>query len=159
MNPSNLSQMHDIIVPEFHANLWPLAWGYWLLISLSIGLIVVAIVLIKRHFRTYQALYDAFAELKHQTFDRHQANILLKRVAIHYHGRQKIASLVGEQWLKYLKLWSKPVYHQQIDQLFASQYQAQSTEHQQPLEQDMKKIIKHIMRRCSRQREASHALL
>tara|TARA_B100001094_G_scaffold330839_1_gene397153 strand:+ start:1344 stop:1829 length:486 start_codon:yes stop_codon:yes gene_type:complete len=161
MNTPDLSHMNDIIVPTFQASFWPLALGYWLLILLVFILCIGFVWWFKRHRKVYQAMYEALQELKKiPSIDSKQANVLLKRVAIHYHGRDTIASLADEKWIHQLKLWTPVKQQDQLEQLFAKRYQLHTDEttRTQP-DQEIKKMLSQIIRRCSRSKRTPHAFV
>ena len=161
MNTLDLSSMHDIIVPQFHATMWPLAWGYWLLIVSGILLCIGSIWWLRRHRRIYQAMYAALRELKAtESIDAKQASVLLKRVAIHYHGRSAVASLAGETWVTQLKQWTPRNLQPQLEHFFAQRYQLQTDATAAASStQDTKKMLKQIIRRCSRHKGTLHAVI
>lgn len=103
-------------------------------------------------------MYAALRQLNKTPLSTQDAQILLKRVAMHYHGRDKVASLAGASWLTLLKTWTKPKDHPVIDALFASQYQVQ-LETPQQIDQTLKHTLKHTIRQCSKKREVADALL
>jgi hypothetical protein len=150
MNPDPLAQMKDIIVPSFQASHWPLALGYWLLIA-ALMLALIAGIFWYRQRRTHQkAMRYALVELK--TIDANEiqkAHALLKRVAIHYHGRETYAALSGQAWLNALKAWSAPEHHATLEHFFSCRYQAANAATTMPIGQNqLHQLLQHIIRRC-----------
>ena len=88
---------------------WPPAIGWWLLLML-VPLLIAALVWIVRRGRRVTPVKLALREL-----DALQANaeidpleqlrglsILMKRAALSVHGREHVAGLTGEDWLRWL---------------------------------------------------------
>ncbi len=106
MNPTEL-ELRDIHLPD-PIGWWPPAPGWWIVLLLLI-LLAVAAVMFWRHFRRPRIKQLALAELQSiqasgQT-DQQQLQALsawLRRVAMSLSGRQGVAALTGEAWLKYL---------------------------------------------------------
>ncbi len=124
MNPQDpLAQLKDIHLPE-PVGWWPLAWGWWLLMALI--LVVLAVVLWRGHLRRRRQRYrrDALTLLERALLDfqreepgpearRHylqQVSQLLRRTALSAlptSHQSALASLNGEQWLRFLDLSAK----------------------------------------------------
>jgi hypothetical protein len=126
MNPqAPLANMHDIIVPTFQADWWPLPFGYWFTASLLLIAIGYTVWRYRRRQQRLQAMRLALQELAALQNDAvNDMNQLVKRVAIHYHGRQAMASLTGQAWMQQLKQWVKPSEHALLTQWHQQQYQA-----------------------------------
>lgn len=60
MNP--LDQLADITQPQ-QVSMWPLAWGYWVLIAIALALCVVAIVAAYKYRKHYAHLRLSIAKL------------------------------------------------------------------------------------------------
>lgn len=80
---------------------WPLAWGWWCLIALTI-LAVVAIVYALKQKRNKNKLKNlALNELSTaRTPDALQA--ILKRFCLSYYPREQVAGLTGQAWTQFL---------------------------------------------------------
>jgi len=104
MNP--LDQLADINIPD-QISIWPLAWGYWLVIALS----VLAIVALVRSVVSYRKLHRpkkrALAHI--QTLEPsdpqfvHKVQIRLKHLCQHYFVSDNVALMHGSQWRQFLK--------------------------------------------------------
>ena len=112
MNPADpLAQLSPIHLPEQIGN-WPPAYGWWLLATLIIASVVGMVWLVLRHKKRkrfkVEALYhlELFKSQFTQDKDPYTAltsiNTLLKRVCITQHGRNEVAGLTGNDWLKLL---------------------------------------------------------
>ena len=101
--------MDALALREIHLpaepGLWPLAWGWWLL--LGVGLLFGW--LIRRHrqqrpFRVaakslHQIVFNSASDLH---VKRASLSVWLRQVAILSAGREQVASLTGQAWLEYL---------------------------------------------------------
>jgi Domain of unknown function (DUF4381) len=136
--------MNEIPIRDIHlpdaVNWWPLAIGWWLLPLLIIIIIFVIYQFIKIKQHNEKVAYKKFAltELNkiRQQFEKEKnsseliraISALLRRIALSYLPRQKIASLTGQQWFKQLnKLSSESVFSDEIITLLEqAPYQKQS---------------------------------
>ncbi len=105
-NPTNpLEQLQDIHVPD-GVDAWPLAWGWWIVIGLTItALVAISIWLYKRH-RFLRAKREAIREVNalqssHPDWAQQQ-NAILKRTASYYYDSHTVASLYGQRWQQFL---------------------------------------------------------
>lgn len=106
-----LSQLKDIAEPA-PVLWWPPAIGWWLLalvvLALLIGLIFWLVLRHRRNrFRKLALLDLARIQQHYQEHPDPQAHLnalnrLLKRVAITRYGREKVSSLHGEPWCRFL---------------------------------------------------------
>lgn len=106
-----LSQLRDIHLPE-PVGLWPLAPGWWLLAALLLVTGVIVFRLIRNRVRRDAPRRDALKELEkcYRAFEDDgneskyisNINVLLKKVAAFYYGKEKVARLSGEAWLAFL---------------------------------------------------------
>lgn len=117
-NTDSLAQLKDIHLPS-PIGWWPLAPGWYVLIILVLFLaIIVAYYIYKRH-RNAQAKNQALLLLNnYQKQYEHEPNgaqasacisELLRRVALVYYPREQVASLHGEEWLKFLNKTGKGI--------------------------------------------------
>jgi len=126
-NPA-LAAMKDIQPPE-PIGTWPLAYGYWLLLAVTlVAIVACAFWLIKRH-RRCAAKREAIAQLdKLDTSHRQLAieiNALLKRSAMSYTPRENIASIDGDSWYAWLRQQDNKM-DDALPKLLAKRYQAQA---------------------------------
>jgi hypothetical protein len=107
-----LAQLHDIILPP-EPGLWPLPWGWWLLLALVIGGLWLAIWLWRRQSARSAYRKAALAELE-SLYTQHQLNpdpasylqslsVLLRRAAIAAHPRRFPRDIQGMAWLAWLE--------------------------------------------------------
>jgi hypothetical protein len=105
-----LAQLQDIHVPA-EIGIWPPAWGWWLLLALTIIGIFTLIFFIKR--KRSRNAYRALAAnelIKIQSAYGHKQNseylqalsVLLRRTALSGFGLHFNASLKGTEWLEWL---------------------------------------------------------
>ncbi|MER2494450.1 DUF4381 domain-containing protein [Catenovulum sediminis] len=113
----------DLQMPE-PTSWWPLAWGWWVCIILSLVVIGLLVTHIVKYFKRTRARRAAIAELKSMSVQTSQLELLavLKKAALSYTERQKIASTSGAQmaqfWLaninqkqsQYLADWLSELY-------------------------------------------------
>lgn len=111
-----LAQLHDIHLPE-PIGWWPLAPGWYLLALLVIAMLVTAIIFAVRYYKNGRAKRQALRLLEtyrrqYQQDRNSQLNAarvseLLKRVALVYFPRSKVASLQGDAWILFLNNTAK----------------------------------------------------
>ena len=104
-----LEQLRDIHLPD-PVSWWPPALGWWVVAILFLGLIATCIWWYRNpSIRAYRV---ARKELKHLR-EEHQASqddltlvkdlsVLLRRYALAVFGRQRVASLIGDSWMRFL---------------------------------------------------------
>ena len=90
MNP--LDQLADIQIPS-EVSVWPLAWGYWVIIAVAICVIIAATVLIFKHLSWHKLKRQALIELSNidvnQAYFEHKLQVVLKSVCAHYFSDRK----------------------------------------------------------------------
>lgn len=106
-----LAQLKDIHLPD-PISWWPLAYGWYVLISLVVLLaIILAYWIHKRllYARPKKQALQLLASYKKQYEQDHNAQLasariseLLKRVALVYYPRQQVAGLQGMAWVEFL---------------------------------------------------------
>jgi hypothetical protein len=109
--PTNDSlQLHDIHLPD-SANIWPIAFGWWVLLLLLLIAIGLLIRFYKKHLKQQRKKFTVLKQLKklenqlrnnpdNETLAK--VNILLRQLAITHYPRSDIASLTGSSWLHFL---------------------------------------------------------
>ncbi|MCH7224842.1 DUF4381 domain-containing protein [Haloferula sp. A504] len=99
-DPASLDKLHDIVVPE-PVSLWPMAPGWWVLLTLvSAFFLILAI----RHFRRWRAnayRRAALQELAKSESAEHVA-VILRRTALAIVPRESIAALHDDAWMAWL---------------------------------------------------------
>ncbi|MGF1702181.1 DUF4381 domain-containing protein [Photobacterium makurazakiensis] len=95
-----LAELH---LPEA-PNLWPLAWGWWVIILIFLVVMAYSIYKVMMVRKQNQARKEALVLLKSlRSIDRfNDINLLLRQVAISYYPRHDVAGLTGSQWLGFL---------------------------------------------------------
>lgn len=103
MNP--LDQLKDIHLPDTVSN-WPPAYGWWLLILVTLTSIVVTVVMVRRFKRIRRAQKQALTILNTiqatQSDWPQQLNGVLKRLAIRYFPNHDVAAMHSSQWSGFL---------------------------------------------------------
>lgn len=108
-DPTSLSHLHDIVVPD-PVPLWPPAPGWlWLLGMLAIALMVILVRSLMR-FQRNRYRREALKELSRLQMRATsgdatalaELSILLKRTALTVFPREQVAGLTGESWFAFL---------------------------------------------------------
>jgi len=137
--------LRDIHLPEA-IGWWPLAIGWWLL-PVVIFLCVFAVYQFLKHkkqaerrayrkmaLKELQSIKSAFKDNENSVELIRAISALLRRIALSYLPREKIASLTGEQWIQQLnQLSSQHVFSHEIGNLlekapYMAQIQFESNE-------------------------------
>lgn len=86
---------------------WPIAWGWWGLLALSIMLVIALVVGLRAWRRHRVFLRMALRELSELDLNesniKSQCNQILKRTFMSYYPVEKIAKLHGDGWQAFLK--------------------------------------------------------
>jgi len=106
MNPDVLAQLQDIQTPS-PIGQWPLAWGWWVVITLALLTLLLVIYRLIKRYQHRKAKREALALLKELEAlePRSKAaniNKLLKRVNLAYQSRESIAELSSKEWAAWL---------------------------------------------------------
>ncbi len=102
--PSN--PFEQIIIPADVPSAWPPAPIYWLILTVTIAVIVLAIILIKRNINKQRVVKQALMslnQLQESNASFAQLNQLLKGVCLHYYPREHVASITGQAWFTFLQ--------------------------------------------------------
>jgi hypothetical protein len=115
-NTNPLAQLKDIHLPA-PVGWWPLAPGWYMLLGLILILTIVVVYQIYKWHRNALAKKKALLLLNEyqKQYEQNQNGVLtsaliselLRRVALVYYPRELVASMEGEQWLKFLNETSK----------------------------------------------------
>ena len=106
----NLPQLQDIHLAA-SPSWWPLAIGWWILISFALLLSIWMLLKLRQIAKLKKQREMILSKLKLLEENRDKSssneivtkiNILLRQLAIHYYPRNKIASLTGIDWLDFL---------------------------------------------------------
>ena len=128
VNPTELATLRDIHLPS-PIGWWPLAPGWCVLMVVSFVVFSWLAVLVHRRYIDGRAKREAQRILSEYQKNNalHSANIasLLKRVALAYYPRVKIASLQGDAWIAFLNDTSHQLDFNQVrDELLLFPYQS-----------------------------------
>jgi len=99
--PDPLAPLIDIQLPA-DVSWWPMAFGWWLLILLVIGVCLSIALYYRRNKKNAYRLEALSLLTKQGHHDIHRINQLLKRTAITAYGQSVVASLHGHDWLNFL---------------------------------------------------------
>lgn len=109
MNPQTAIELRDIHLPEA-VSWWPLAWGWWVLIAITLLLCGIGLwkwlQWRKRQAPIRQAL-SLLTQLEQQLVSEPQKlvaeiSVLLRRVAMSRFPCEEVAGLTGQAWLDFL---------------------------------------------------------
>jgi len=160
MEPTNaLAQLKDIHLPD-PVSWWPLAIGWWVLISLGACVLALLLWWLWQYYRAGAAKREALRllacyEVEAQTASNTaplcaQVSELLRRVAIAYYPREKAAALSGREWTAFLNTHSKGLNFNAVqDLLIEKPYQAEAKDPIKPLISRSRQWIKQRRRPCS----------
>jgi hypothetical protein len=120
-----LAQLHDIVLPQA-ISWWPLAWGWWLLLALILGVVLSIIFFRQRTIKRNQYRREAVQELT-DIFLRYQedkkqedrqiarllqqVNILLRRTAMSAQPQNYPVDIQGRDWLQWLATYCPETTH------------------------------------------------
>ena len=102
-----LSQLRDIHLPE-PVSWWPPAPGWWIMAFFTAAALVALLYFLrsrirkKRYRKVALAMLSQLDTRKNGTIVLDEISAILRRVAIHSFGREKVAALAGDAWLAFL---------------------------------------------------------
>lgn len=122
MGEPYLKELRDIHLPS-KVSVWPLPWGYWVLM----GLLLLAFICYRslkpylHAFRTKQAFLAKLKalETKPNEDTLSQLALLLKQAALINYPRMDVAGLYGDQWLLFLSKTAKNMMIQDLSSYFS----------------------------------------
>ena len=111
MNPAatatlDLRDIHAAAPPAF----WPPAPGWWVLAALFITILVLTTIWLLRRYRLYRLklqIMDEISSLSDCCKDNSEeftarVSMLLRRIALRRYSHERVASLTGSDWLRFL---------------------------------------------------------
>lgn len=109
-------QLRDVHLPET-ISWWPLAWGWWVLITVLVLATATSSYFIYKNRAKNQYRKLATSSLK-QSYESwklsnnkqdylHAANDVLKRCVLHNKQHSSLATLTGHAWITQLNQWAK----------------------------------------------------
>jgi hypothetical protein len=154
-----LNKLHDIQLPK-PVGWWPLAPGWYALIIALLIFLAMMCYLYYRRFINAKAKREALQRLadyqqcylKNRNSQLYSIKIseLLRRVALVYFPREKVAGLQGQEWIKFLNENAKGLNFNEISSfLLELPYQPPRTENLQPLFSHARAWIKQRGKPCS----------
>ncbi|GHE80350.1 DUF4381 domain-containing protein [Thalassotalea profundi] len=111
-----LAQLKDIHIPEAINN-YPLAYGWWILLMITIVLIALAIHAVIRHRKVTKFQREAIKRLSLPIENNDEIIITLKWAAIQYFPRQTIAQFHGEQLIEFFLKHLPEKHHEKFKKL------------------------------------------
>lgn len=119
-----LAQLRDIHLPD-PIGWWPLAPGWYLLLILTLLATATIIFIVMRYYRNGACKRQALRLITEyqQEYSKHnnpqlsasRLSELLKRVALVYFPRKKVAGLQGKAWVEFLNVTSKGLDFKQVN--------------------------------------------
>lgn len=105
-DPSDLSNLHDIVLPA-PVSFWPPAPGWWMLAAALLAALALLLAKFVRHYRANAYRREALRELAalREPLDAEKAqalSALLKRTALVAFPRADVAGLTGIAWSRFL---------------------------------------------------------
>jgi hypothetical protein len=101
-----LANLADISLGK-SPDIWPLAWGWWVLIVLAIAVIVGLTWFTRQYIRKHKYKRDALKAISMIDDNTNQGlrklHVILRRVVIHYMPSEHINSLQGQAWQNFLQ--------------------------------------------------------
>ncbi|PMN90581.1 DUF4381 domain-containing protein [Enterovibrio norvegicus] len=97
---SNTLPLADIHL-QTAPGIWPLAWGWWLVIAATLAVIIMIVMWLRARAKKTRAQKEALQTLNTVT-SLADMNALLKRAALSYFNREHVAGLTGAAWLRFL---------------------------------------------------------
>ncbi|ASG68697.1 membrane protein [Francisella halioticida] len=110
-NNNLLAQLKDIYLPDRISQLWPLAYGWWIVLGIIVLIIILAMIIlrIKKKKKQYKnSIIDEFRQEVENVYKDDPMHVLesisvyLKRVAMQKFPNEQIKTLYGEKWLEFL---------------------------------------------------------
>lgn len=86
--------------------LWPLAWGWWIVIVVSLIILIGGTYWLIARYRNRRALRQAISHLRTLPPEQQalaQCNQILKRAFMSYFPTSLVASLHGVQWVQFME--------------------------------------------------------
>ncbi len=85
---------------------WPLAWGWWAVTITAIALLALVFFIVKRRKTNQREKQEALSYFNNsqspESLSPSEAQRILRQAALSYFPREKVASLAGDDWLKFL---------------------------------------------------------
>ncbi|RUO77180.1 DUF4381 domain-containing protein [Idiomarina seosinensis] len=108
MQQASLQQLNDIVEPQ-SASWWPPAWPLIIIAVVTLIALLLTAIAVWRHYRSTRPQRIALSYLNAlQRPSASDITLLCKQVALAYYSRQTVASLNGEQWLRFLGADQQP---------------------------------------------------
>jgi hypothetical protein len=108
-DPTSLENLHDIVASEPVSFWWPLAPGWWVVLTVGVAICGWIIWRWWRHWRANAYRRAALLELARMN-DVDQLSNLLKRVAVAIYPRRNVASLSGRGWVDFINASAPSAY-------------------------------------------------
>lgn len=161
---SDTLQLRDIHVPD-PIGWWPPAPGWWLLLLLTVVAVVALVWWWQQYRKRTIRVQTALTELDRieQAYQGDKQQLVrelsgvLRRIAISFYGRQRVAGLSGERWLRFLDKQGLDKQGDTSPAIFTRQFQTELTElpYRRVDDADVKQLIQAI-RRWTKQQGGRH---
>ncbi len=164
MQNNPLYQLKDIQTPD-PIGFWPLAWGWWLIILLSIVILAFTIKWLIRYINNNKAKKQALAMLAEISKEPHPhktviaINDILKRVMLVYLSREQVASLNSASWANLLNTLASDKHKITADYVELAYQPKCSAQKADAYLEQAKTWIKHTLPLSSTQKLAAHNIV
>jgi len=118
--PHMPNELHDIELPT-PIGLWPIAWGWWVLLAVIIIVTISSVTYWRRNRYRFFAkkrlmiYFDDYQQTKNLHIYCQQAAHLLRELAITRYGRSIVSSLSGKEWIVFLNAKMKsPIFDETL---------------------------------------------
>ncbi|API86031.1 DUF4381 domain-containing protein [Francisella uliginis] len=110
-NNSLLEQLKDIYLPDRISQLWPLAYGWWIVLGIIVLIVILVLIVLrlKKKKKQYKnSIINEFRQEVESVYKNDPTHVLecisvyLKRVAMQKFPSEEIKTLYGEKWLEFL---------------------------------------------------------
>lgn len=157
-NPQELAQLKDLHLPE-PISWWPLAPGWYGLILLSLFVLISLLYWVRQRVRHARPKREALLLLVSykKAYEKDpnsqlmsaQLSELLKRVALVYYPREKVAGLQGAAWIEFLNSTSRGIdFNAVADLLLEAPFKGEETASLYPLISRVERWIKQRRKPC-----------
>lgn len=103
MNP--LDQLADISTPST-IDIWPLAWGYWLLIAFGLFIVIASVVAVRKHRKYYRVRNFSINKVRALApNDPHyltKLHVILKQCTQNYFPNKQVLNMSGQTWCDFV---------------------------------------------------------
>lgn len=96
-----LAQLHDIHLPEQVHN-YPVAIGWWILASLLLIALIIAVIAFRKYLKKHKAQKQAIKQITDNNLNNEEIMTVIKWACLQYFPRIDVAKLHGEKLLQFM---------------------------------------------------------